>query len=339
MLNFGTIHYRLQPAFPDAGNDIQADVQLTPVMPPGAVWQHSGPAGLVSVTPSVIKARIVNGVLVGADDQPGVSVFAAGQGSNPDRAVWEVQITGLHVAGAPAYISPLRVEVQPGGAVDLAEVTAVVGAPAGTIAGPAGPAGPEGPAGPAGADGIVVFESLTPEQLETITGPAGPEGPEGPEGPAGADGIVVFESFTPEQLEAITGPEGPEGPAGPAGADAAGALTVWGPHLATATGTGWSNDRTIANGGFTVARYGNTVFLGGHLTAAAGRVLTSVTLPVGYRPSSRVSTTAVDGLGAKLIGHVVINPDGAVQTYNNPPAGDVWFMQVSYLAAPELPTS
>ena len=272
MLNFGTIHYRLQPAFPDAGNDIQADVQLTPVMPPGAVWQHSGPAGLVSVTPSVIKARIVNGVLVGADDQPGVSVFAAGQGSNPDRAVWEVQITGLQVAGAPAYISPLRVEVQPGGAVDLAEVTAVVGAPAGTITGPAGPAGPEGPAGPAGAD-------------------------------------------------------------------AAGALTVWGPHLATATGTGWSNDRTIANGGFTVARYGNTVFLGGHLTAAAGRVLTSVTLPVGYRPSSRVSTTAVDGLGAKLIGHVVINPDGAVQTYNNPPAGDVWFMQVSYLAAPELPTS
>ena len=307
MLNFGTIHYRLQPAFPDAGNDIQADVQLTPVMPPGAVWQHSGPAGLVSVTPSVIKARIVNGVLVGADDQPGVSVFAAGQGSNPDRAVWEVQITGLHVAGAPAYISPLRVEVQPGAAVDLAEVTAVVGAPAGTITGPAGP--------------------------------AGPEGPEGPEGPAGADGIVVFESFTPEQLEAITGPEGPEGPAGPAGADAAGALTVWGPHLATATGTGWSNDRTIANGGFTVARYGNTVFLGGHLTAAAGRTLASVTLPVGYRPSSRVSTTAVDGLGAKLIGHVVINPDGAVQTYNNPPAGDVWFMQVSYLAAPELPTS
>ena len=304
MLNFGTIHYRLQPAFPDAGNDIQADVQLSPVMPPGAVWQHSGIAGLSSVPPSVIKARIVNGVLVGADDQPGVSVFAAGQGSNPDRAVWEVQITGLQVAGAPAYISPLRVEVQPGGAVDLAEVTAVVGAPAGTIAGPAGPAGPEGPAGPAGADGIVVFESLTPEQLE-----------------------------------AITGPEGPEGPAGPAGADAAGALTVWGPHLATATGTGWSNDRTIANGGFTVARYGNTVFLGGHLTAAAGRTLASVTLPVGYRPSSRVSTTAVDGLGAKLIGHVVINPDGAVQTYNNPPAGDVWFMQVSYLAAPELPTS
>lgn len=319
MLNFGTIHYRLQPAFPDAGNDIQADVQLTPVLPPGAVWQHSGIAGLVSVTPSVIKARIVNGVLVGADDQPGVSVFAAGQGSNPDRAVWEVQITGLHVAGAPAYISPLRVEVQPGGAVDLAEVTAVVGAPAGTIAGPAGPAGPEGPAGPAGADGIVVFESLTPEQLETITGPEGPAGADGPEGPQG--------------------PEGPEGPQGPAGADAEGALTVWGPHLATATGSGWSNDRTIANGGFTVARYGNTVFLGGHLTAAAGRTLASVTLPVGYRPSSRVSTTAVDGLGAKLIGHVVINPDGAVQTYNSPAAGDVWFMQVSYLAAPELPTS
>ena len=80
------------------------------------------------------------------------------------------------------------------------------------------------------------------------------------------------------------------------------------------------------------------MFVGGHLSNEAARQgVAAVVLPEGYRPASRVSTAALDGPGANLLGHVVINQNGQVIVYNNPPKGDVWFMQVAYMAAPGLP--
>lgn len=100
-----------------------------------------------------------------------------------------------------------------------------------------------------GDSGSVIFEELTPAQIESLrgpqgiqgiqgpvgpaggVGPVGPVGPQGqqglqgPEGPKGADGVVVFEELTPEQIATLTGPQGPQGdmgpqgPQGPAGAD------------------------------------------------------------------------------------------------------------------------
>ena len=46
-----------------------------------------------------------------------------------------------------------------------------------------------------------------PQGEQGLQGPQGPEGPEGPQGPAGQDGLdgtVVFEELTPEQLDLIT---------------------------------------------------------------------------------------------------------------------------------------
>lgn len=84
---------------------------------------------------------------------------------------------------------------------ELIGPTGPAGAPG--ISGQDGQPGPQGPAGPAGADGTVVFEELTPEQLEHLRGPAGPQGPVGPKGDSG-----------PQGLQGEVGPMGPEGPRG-----------------------------------------------------------------------------------------------------------------------------
>lgn len=52
----------------------------------------------------------------------------------------------------------------------------------------------KGEAGPAGKDGVMTFEELTPEQIESLRGPKGDQGIQGiqgetgPAGPAGQDG-------------------------------------------------------------------------------------------------------------------------------------------------------
>lgn len=80
-----------------------------------------------------------------------------------------------------------------------------------------------GPMGPKGADGTMVFDELTDEQIEMLRGYTGPKGDpftyadftpeqlEGLRGPKGADGEVTFQSLTPEQIAQITGPQGEQG--------------------------------------------------------------------------------------------------------------------------------
>ena len=65
--------------------------------------------------------------------------------------------------------------------------------------GPRGEQGIQGPVGPKGADGVVTFESLTSEQVESLKGPKGEKGdtgeigPMGPQGPKGEQGLSAFE--------------------------------------------------------------------------------------------------------------------------------------------------
>lgn len=89
-----------------------------------------------------------------------------------------------------------------------------------------GPQGVPGPQGPKGADGVVTFESLTPQQKASLkgdkgdrglTGAPGPQGPQGPAGPKGADGVLRFEDLTPSQKASLKGDRGERGEPGPQG--------------------------------------------------------------------------------------------------------------------------
>lgn len=85
----------------------------------------------------------------------------------------------------------------------------VLGATSPPLTGPEGPQGPKGDKGdqgPKGEDGSVMFESLTPEQVEEITGPPGEQGPKGEQGLEG-----------PQGPQGERGPEGPQGPEGAKG--------------------------------------------------------------------------------------------------------------------------
>lgn len=109
-----------------------------------------------------------------------------------------------------------------------------------------GPQGVPGPQGPKGADGVVTFESLTPQQKASLKGEKGDKGEafkysdftqqqlnalKGPAGPKGADGVLRFEDLTPTQKASLKGEPGPQGPAGPKGADGArGSMGLQGPR-------------------------------------------------------------------------------------------------------------
>ena len=93
--------------------------------------------------------------------------------------------------------------------------------------GPAGEPGPAGPVGPKGEDGSVVFEDLTPEQMEMLRGPqglpgepgpAGERGPAGDPGPQGQQGIQGIPGIQgpagPQGIQGIPGPAGPQGEPG-----------------------------------------------------------------------------------------------------------------------------
>ena len=69
--------------------------------------------------------------------------------------------------------------------------------------------GPPGPQGDKGADGAIIFDDLTPEQIELLRGPEGPQGPQGPQGVQGPKGD--------RGATGLTGPQGPKGATGPKG--------------------------------------------------------------------------------------------------------------------------
>ena len=77
------------------------------------------------------------------------------------------------------------------------------------LIGPPGEQGERGIPGPKGDPGNVVFEELTPAQIETLRGNRGAQGPKGDRGPKGDKGDLGPKG--PKGDQGIQGPRGPQG--------------------------------------------------------------------------------------------------------------------------------
>ena len=169
--------------FPDV-SDISGEVIFTPNIANGKAYQLFDSQGDSYTVPvSRIRAKIVNGEII-HEDSPGVYLFAAGPGSNPDRITYSVEYRNLRSGDQSFALSPLRFEAIPGGEVDLTMATPVIGAtPAGTTKGDKGDKGDP-----------FLYEDFTPEQIDDLKGP------------------LTLADLTPERLETIKGPQGDRGP-------------------------------------------------------------------------------------------------------------------------------
>lgn len=97
------------------------------------------------------------------------------------------------------------------------------------LMGPPGEPGERGLQGPKGDPGNVVFEELTPAQIETLRGERGPQGPKGDRGPKGDKGDRgpkgdkgdqgIQGPRGPQGIQGIQGDKGDQGIQGPKGAD------------------------------------------------------------------------------------------------------------------------
>ena len=124
--------------FPDV-SDITGEVIFTPNIANGKAYQLFDSQGNSYTVPvSRIRAKIVNGEVV-HEDSPGIYLFAAGVGSNPDKITYTVEYRNLRSGELSFSLSPLKFEAIPGGEVDLTMATPVVGAtPTGVVRGPRG---------------------------------------------------------------------------------------------------------------------------------------------------------------------------------------------------------
>ena len=124
--------------FPDISN-ISGEVVFTPNIANGKEYQLFDSDGEAYTVPvSRIQAKIINGEII-HEDSPGIYLFAAGPGSNPDKITYSVEYRNLRSGDLSFSLSPLKFEAIPGGEVDLTMATPVVGAtPAGVVRGPRG---------------------------------------------------------------------------------------------------------------------------------------------------------------------------------------------------------
>lgn len=124
--------------FPDV-SDISGEVIFTPNIANGKAYQLFDSDGEAYTVPvSRIPAKIINGEIV-HEDSPGIYLFAAGAGSNPDKITYTVEYRNLRSGDLSFSLSSLKFEAIPGGEVDLTMATPVVGAtPAGVVRGPRG---------------------------------------------------------------------------------------------------------------------------------------------------------------------------------------------------------
>lgn len=158
--------------FPDK-SEINGDVIIAPNVSSGQAYHITGEDGTPYTVPlASIRAKIVNGRIM-HEGMPGVYVFAAGEGSNPDTITYQVRYVNLEAGGVKFQLNPMSFRAIPGGVVDLTTATPVTGAsPAGTTKGEQGDQGEQGP-----------------------QGEPGPQGEVGPEGPQGEPGEVSLEQL------------------------------------------------------------------------------------------------------------------------------------------------
>ena len=175
---------------------ISGRVTFTPVLGEGQSF-HVTVDGEDYTIPTASITAVIDGGKIG-DNGEGVSLFAAGDNSNPPKIVYRVVYSGLRAGDSSTSLrlNSVTFEAVPGGVVDLTTVTPVAGTPSpGITKGAKGAKGDRGEPGPQGERG-----------LQGERGETGPQGIQGKPGPRGATG---------ERGE--VGPQGPQGEPGPQG--------------------------------------------------------------------------------------------------------------------------
>ena len=151
-------------------------VTFTPVLGEGQSF-HATSDGEDYTIPTAGITAVIDGGKIGNNGE-GVSLFAAGDNSNPPKIAYRAVYSGLRAGDSSLRLNSVTFEAVPGGVVDLTTVTPVAGTPSpGIVRGAKGDRGEPGPQGERGERG-----------LQGERGEPGPRGDAGEQGPQGIQG-------------------------------------------------------------------------------------------------------------------------------------------------------
>ena len=172
---------------------VSGRVTFTPVLGEGQSF-HVTVDGEDYTIPTAGITAVIKGGKIG-DNGAGISLFAAGDNSNPPKIVYRAVYSGLRAGDSATTLrlNSVTFEAVPGGVVDLTTVTPVAGTPSpGVTKGDKGDRGEPGPEGERGERGLQGERGETGPQGEPgpqgIQGERGEQGAKGDKGDAGAKG-------------------------------------------------------------------------------------------------------------------------------------------------------
>ena len=172
---------------------ISGRVTFAPVLGEGQSF-HVTVDGEDYTIPTAGITAVIKGGKIG-DNGAGISLFAAGDNSNPPKIVYRVVYSGLRAGDSSTSLrlNSVTFEAVPGGVVDLTTVTPVAGTPSpGVIRGDKGDRGEPGPQGERGERGLQGERGEPGSQGEPgpqgIQGERGEQGLKGDKGDTGAKG-------------------------------------------------------------------------------------------------------------------------------------------------------
>ena len=166
-------------------------VTFTPVLGEGQSF-HVTSDGEDYTIPTTGITAVIDGGKIGNNGE-GVSLFAAGDNSNPPKIAYRAVYSGLRAGDSSLRLNSVTFEAVPGGVVDLTTVTPVAGTPSpGIVRGAKGDRGEPGPQGERGERGLQGERGETGPQGDTgergLQGERGEQGPKGDKGDTGAKG-------------------------------------------------------------------------------------------------------------------------------------------------------
>ena len=194
---------------------ISGRVTFTPVLGEGQSF-HVTVDGENYTIPTAGITAVIDGGKIG-DNGEGVSLFAAGDNSNPPKIVYRVVYSGLRAGDSSTSLrlNSVTFEAVPGGVVDLTTVTPVAGTPSPGIT--KGAKGDRGEPGPQGERGLQGERGETgPQGIQGKPGPRGATGERGEVGPQGPQGEPGPQG--PQGIQGERGEQGPKGDKGDTGA-------------------------------------------------------------------------------------------------------------------------
>lgn len=197
---------------------VSGRVTFTPVLGEGQSF-HVTVDGEDYTIPTAGITAVIKGGKIG-DNGAGISLFAAGDNSNPPKIVYRVVYSGLRAGDSSTSLrlNSVTFEAVPGGVVDLTTVTPVAGTPSpGVTKGAKGDRGEPGPQGERGERGLQGERGEPGPQ--GIQGEPGPRGATGEPGPQGIQGERGDKGDTGERgTQGERGEQGPKGDKGDTGA-------------------------------------------------------------------------------------------------------------------------